>query len=234
MIFGLVALVLLGKLLDSATALVRLLRPPETSVAIGSGPDAEPSDAGAVPADGARSAVTPPPRRTAAPVAAIEEELDAQAPAPSPTEVSPADAAAPPSNVEVEKIEPAQEKPPEPVRCGWRYCPTGQVCCNWNCSFCVDPGGTCPLFCGAPSIPISVPCGRNTCNVSEICCNLSCGICVPPGGTCSQAPCEDNAPYYPTSPNCGMNTCNVGQFCCNPSCGLCKDLGETCSLEPCP
>jgi len=127
---------------------------------------------------------------------------------------------------------PVKSEPPAPVRCGWRTCESGQQCCNWNCSTCVSPGETCPLFCGAPAAPVSVPCGPNTCNVSEICCNASCGICVPSGGTCSKEPCAGM--YVPVSVTCGMNTCNAGQICCNPSCGTCTNPGETCSLDPCP
>jgi hypothetical protein len=129
--------------------------------------------------------------------------------------------------------QPPQAPPPpaQPVRCGWRICPAGQQCCNWNCSTCVSPGETCPLYCGAPTLPVSAPCGPNTCNVSEVCCNPSCGICVPPGGTCSKEPCTGI--YLPRSVTCGMNTCNVGQVCCNPSCGICTNPGETCSLDPC-
>jgi hypothetical protein len=118
-----------------------------------------------------------------------------------------------------------------PVRCGWRMCAEGEQCCNWNCSTCVRPGETCPLFCGAPTLPVSAPCGPNTCNVSEVCCNPSCGICVPSGGSCSKEPCAGM--YYPVSPTCGMNTCNAGQVCCNPSCGICTNPGEACSLDPC-
>jgi len=119
----------------------------------------------------------------------------------------------------------------QPVRCGWRTCPEGQQCCNWNCGTCVRPGETCSIFCGAPALPISAPCGPNTCNVAEVCCNASCGICVPSGGTCSKEPCVSM--YLPVSPTCGMNTCNVGQVCCNPSCGICTSPGETCSFDPC-
>jgi hypothetical protein len=118
-----------------------------------------------------------------------------------------------------------------PVRCGWRTCAKGQQCCNWNCSACIFPGETCPLYCGSPAAPVSAPCGPNTCNVSEVCCNASCGICVPAGGTCSKEPCAGI--YVPTSVTCGMNTCNTGQVCCNPSCGICVNPGETCSLDPC-
>jgi len=118
-----------------------------------------------------------------------------------------------------------------PVRCGSRTCAIGQQCCNWNCSTCVSPGETCPLYCGSSAAPISAPCGPNTCNVSEVCCNASCGICVPAGGTCSKEPCAGI--YVPTSVTCGMNTCNTGQVCCNPSCGICVNPGETCSQAPC-
>jgi hypothetical protein len=144
------------------------------------------------------------------------------------------DAAVPLTETDAEmEAAPVAQPPPPPVeiRCGWRICPEGQVCCNWGCSTCALPGETCNYFCGAPGIPISIPCGPNTCNATEICCNPSCGICVPPGGTCSQERCPSL--YDPFSAPCGINTCNVGQYCCNPSCGLCKNAGEPCGLE-CP
>jgi hypothetical protein len=131
------------------------------------------------------------------------------------------------ANPAVASVSPAAQ----PVRCGWRYCPEGQQCCNWNCGTCVRPGETCSLYCGAPALPVSTPCGPNTCNVAEVCCNASCGICVAPGETCSKDPCPGM--YVPVSPTCGMNTCNVGQVCCNPSCGICTDPGETCNQDPC-
>jgi hypothetical protein len=128
--------------------------------------------------------------------------------------------------------EPQPGEPPKIVRCGWRICPEGEVCCNWSCSTCAPPGQPCSIFCGTPSLPISTPCGINTCNVTEICCNRSCGICVPSGETCSQEPCPDTI-YDPFSAPCGLATCNVGEVCCNPSCGICTKPGESCSLAPC-
>ena len=259
MIAAVIALALLGRAVDSTADLIRLLRTPyPPAVAVQPGPDAASFDAandasspgftGSAP-DDVRSSAVPQPdgvdRARSQQAASHEADVsDARTfdgddgvelnPVPlaagtivpdASTQVARQDATA----VAEASVRSAAED--APVRCGWRICPNGQYCCNWECSMCVSPGQTCPRFCGAPQVPVSTPCGPNTCNVTEVCCNPSCGICVPSGGTCSKEPCVGM--YLPVSPTCGMNTCNVGQVCCNPSCGICTNPGETCSLDPC-
>jgi hypothetical protein len=269
-----VALALLGGIIESTADLVRLWRTPQPSViGVATALDAEPLDRMSPPADASLPVVEPSdlaPGQNARPstlgvpgaadggrrLSALLEEMpprgvsndadvvtDIARDGDDASALSTAAALAQSTRdgsteaagqADALAAQPSQSAPQAapPVRCGWRICESGQQCCNWSCSTCVYPGETCPLLCGAPSVPISARCGPNTCNVTEVCCNPSCGTCVPSGGTCSKEPCAGM--YVPVSVMCGMNTCNAGQVCCNPSCGLCTSPGETCSLDPCP
>ena len=258
MIAAVIALALVGRAVDSTAELIRLLRTPyPPAVTAQPGTDAASFDpandaslragfTGSTP-DDVRSSAAPPPDgidrarsnqamshdADASDGGAFDGDGDAES-VPLAAGITVPDAsteAARQDATAVAEASATSAAEAAPVRCGWRICPKGQQCCNWQCSMCVSPGETCPLYCGAPQAPVSTLCGPNTCNVSEVCCNPSCGICVPSGGTCSKEPCSGM--YLPVSPTCGMSTCNAGQVCCNPSCGICTNPGETCSLDPC-
>jgi hypothetical protein len=261
MVAGVVSLALLGKMIDSTTELVRLLRSPTpANVAVESGS----ADASAAELPSVEASVTPafPPvedvrlsvvwplekyDRPVANVVNVADDRDADlADARSVDAVASVDAGAS-TDVAVEvraeagpRAEPRDAAAaarlaaarPQSKRCGWLTCPEGQYCCNWNCAICANPGETCSSACGAPAAPLSAMCGPSTCNVGQVCCNESCGTCVPLGGSCSKEPCT--TVYIPQSEPCGMRTCNVGEVCCNPSCGICTQPGGTCSQAPCP
>jgi hypothetical protein len=224
-------LAMLNGLLRSTQEVARLLRavPPSSGVPAGEG-DASKSDAsaalGAAPEAGLTQPRAVPALAEAVEDAGVEEEA-------APEDAASEEVPIPEEEAGLQPEAAPLVEAPQPVQCGWRICPEGQVCCNWSCSTCAPPGQICDYLCGAPSISISIPCGRNTCNVTEVCCNHSCGICVPSGETCSQEPCLDT-PYDAYSAPCGKNTCNVGEVCCNPSCGICTKPGERCSIDPCP
>ena len=228
--------VLLGRLIRSTEEVARLLRTERSSPVV------------VVEEEDASVAEVPPSVPDAAPDAGFSRRLPRSIPPLTgvatlddggaldgavPTDAADEDGEIPNADAGLEPEAAPLVEAPEPVRCGWRICPEGEVCCNWSCSTCAPPGATCSYWCGAPSLPISIPCGPNTCNVTEICCNRSCGICVPSGGTCSQEFCRDTI-YDPFSASCGLSTCNVGQRCCDPRCGFCGAIGEDCPLDACP
>ncbi|MET0592703.1 MAG: hypothetical protein ABW133_08390 [Polyangiaceae bacterium] len=255
MVAGVVSLALVGRMVDSTTELVRLLRAPRApTAAVDSTLDASFDDGQSIDAapsvspivEDVRLSVVPILERPERPFANVATSDAGTPDAPvdgSERDGAVADSGAPPDVTDVAAAVARTEAKdaaaatlaaaarPQSARCGWLTCPEGQVCCNWNCAICVKPGETCSSACGAPGAPLSAMCGPRTCNVGEMCCNESCGTCVPLGGSCSKEPCASM--YIPQSEPCGMSTCNVGQVCCNPSCGICTLPGETCSHAPC-
>jgi hypothetical protein len=208
---GVLALALTGRVVESTADLVRLLRTPSAAAAIVDAGTVEAAASVLPPLPDASRTIEPPPAPEIARLISRNQEDDervvpnvaardadvldartADADGSDGAEVgAPADAASPvEASLRPEPrgtagavgSSPRLATAGEPIRCGWRTCAQGQVCCSWNCAICALPGETCSNSCGAPAAPVSAMCGPHTCNVTEFCCNPSCGICVPMGG----------------------------------------------------